>query len=163
VKHLTLLLLALTLIATYHAHGEEIEETRSDIAIQPLSWLEGSWRGDFEGNPFEAHYTSPQGGAILGMSKEFLKDGRCWIEYELFTNSGDTVKVTPYPGGEKSVSFVLTGYDPSIKYAVFENKTHDFPTDITYELIAADSLRILVAGPGKNGRKVLTVNLARQR
>jgi hypothetical protein len=128
-----------------------------------LSWLEGSWQGDFEGNPFEAHYTSPEGGSILSMSKEFLKDGRCWIEFERFTISGDSVLLTPYPQGEKSVSFVLTGHDPSVKKAVFENKAHDFPTDITYEMTAPDSLRILVAGPGKDGRKVLTLRLARNK
>ena len=131
-------------------------------ALKTLAWLEGSWRGDFEGNPFEAHYTSPEGGTILSVSKEFLKDGRCWSEFEQFTISGDSVLLTPYPQGERSVSFILTDYDPSVKKAVFVNEAHDFPTDITYEMTAPDSLRILVAGPGKDGRKVLAVRLARK-
>ena len=60
-----------------------------------------------------------------------------------------------------SVPFTLKNYDQKIKKAVFENKEHDFPTSISYELTAPDNLTILVAGPGEGGEKVLKVNLTR--
>ena len=68
--------------------------------------------------------------------------------------------LTPYPGGKQSVPFELVDFDPVAKKAKFENLEHDFPTDITYELIETGKLKITVAGP-QNGKQLeLKVNLA---
>jgi hypothetical protein len=47
---------------------------------------------------------------------------------------------------------------------VFENPQHDFPRKISYQRVAEDSLTILVAGPGKDGKEsVIRYELARAR
>lgn len=40
-----------------------------------LSWLEGHWTGEKDGVAMEEHWTSPSGGALLGMHKD-VKGGR---------------------------------------------------------------------------------------
>ncbi len=118
--------------------------------INQLGWLEGKWSGTFEDNPFEAIYSSPRGGVILSISKEFGERGPCFIEFEKIEYWENNVFLTPYPGGEKSDKFDLVDYDPDIQKAHFRNLKHDFPTDITYER-TADSLHITVAGKNRNG------------
>lgn len=71
--------------------------------------------------------------------------------------------LTPYPDGKVSVSFRLAGYDLGARRAVFENLAHDFPTRLSYQRVAEDSLTILVSGPGKTGREsVLRYELQRK-
>jgi len=127
--------------------------------IESLSWLAGSWQGDFEGNSFECYYTTPKGGTILSMSKEFHKGKPCFIEFEKIEISGSDIILTPYPGGEKSVSFVLSDYDPEVNKAKFTNYEHDFPTEIIYELVETGKMVITVAGPHEDKHLELKMNL----
>jgi hypothetical protein len=73
------------------------------------------------------------------------------------------VVLTPYPEGkESSVTFRLTDFDQKTRRALFENPEHDFPTKISYQRVAEDSLTILVSGPGKDGKeKVIRYGLGR--
>ena len=131
------------------------------VSIDDLAWLAGDWRGDFEGNPFECHYTTPQGGVILSVSKEFQGENRCFAEFEKFEAKDSGLILTPYPGGRQSVPFILVDYNPDFKKAKFENKEHDFPTDITYEITEPDKMLITVAGSQDGKRLELKVNLVR--
>lgn len=119
--------------------------------IKQLGWLEGKWSGTFEDNPFEAIYSSPKGGVILSISKEFGEKGPCFIEFEKIEYWEDNVFLTPYPGGEKSDKFDLVDYDPEVQKAHFRNPEHDFPTDIIYER-TADSLHITAGGKNSAGQ-----------
>lgn len=129
--------------------------------ISTLAWLEGDWSGDFEGNPFTCHYSSPEGGVILSISKEFPEGQPCFIEFEKFEQTDSGIVMTPYPNGKQSVPFTLIDYDPAIKKAKFANYEHDFPTEIIYELVEPNKMLIIVAGPGKEGRAELKVDLRR--
>lgn len=136
-----------------------IAEDNMKPDISTLDWLAGDWEGDFEGNPFECHYTSPDGGAILSVSKEFHEGKPCFIEFEKFIQTDSSIILTPYPGGKQSVEFALIEYDPSIKRAKFVNYEHDFPTEITYELTAESKMKIVIAGNHNGKRMELVVSL----
>jgi uncharacterized protein DUF6265 len=131
--------------------------------VTDLTWLEGVWRGKIGGKDFEAHYTGPDGGQILSASK-YTEDGKpAGFEFERFEQRGDTLILTPFPEGMSSLSFPLAEYDGKSKRAVFENLAHDFPTRISYQRVAKNRLRILISGPGEDGREqVLTYDLNRQ-
>lgn len=131
------------------------------FSISALGWLEGEWSGDLNGNRFEAYYTSPAGGQIISVSKEYLPDSTCFIEFERFEMRDGEIILTPYPGGTKSVPFRLTGFDPAITDAVFSNPGHDFPTEIRYHLISADSMDIHVSGPSEEGQIEFVLKLRR--
>lgn len=133
-----------------------------------LEWLAGRWVGTVEGmngvSRFEAQYTSPEGGIVLGTSKSFgAGDLLLWFEFERFEVREGVLSVTPYPNGRPSVTFKLTSYDAAAKKAVFANPEHDFPTEISYQRVADDRVQLLVSGPGKEGgRSVMAFNLSRQ-
>ncbi len=148
----------LIIVAVPFISGVAIEKKM----IESLEWLAGYWVGEFEGVPFEVQYSNPNGGVILGASKEYFGSNGCFFEFELFYQAPDSVILIPYPNGRQSVAFLLTDYDPKVKEAKFVNYDHDFPTDISYRVIGDDSLIIEVAGPSKNGRKVLVANLSRK-
>jgi len=131
--------------------------------MSDLAWLEGVWRGRVGTRDFEARYTSPEGGLILSMSKYTSKGRAVEFEFEQFDERDGTLVLTPYPQGNKSpVRFRVTDFDSSTRRAVFENPAHDFPTKISYQRVAEDSLTILVSGPGKDGKeKVIRYELGR--
>lgn len=83
-----------------------------------MTWLEGKWTGLFGGNRFEATYSSPDGGAMLSMNKEF-HDGRLSsIEFERFGCDDTGTFLLPYPGGKpKEFKFCAAGYDTDVKRA----------------------------------------------
>ncbi|MGH7509782.1 MAG: DUF6265 family protein [Gemmatimonadales bacterium] len=130
--------------------------------ISELSWLEGIWRGRVGSREFEARYTSPEGGLILSASKYTAQGKAVGFEFERFEEKDGTLVLTPYPDGKMSVSFRLARHDPDARVAVFENPAHDFPTRISYQRVAEDSLTILVSGPGKDGKEsVISYELGR--
>jgi hypothetical protein len=132
--------------------------------IAQLHWLEGHWRGMIGNNVFEAIYTSPEGGQILSVSKEFRTNRPASVEFERFHMADSLVVMTPYPGGKESVSFTMTALDPESRSATFSNPDHDFPNDITYHAIGNDSLVIDVTGLNDDGtRNGFSVNLKRVR
>lgn len=138
----------------------------SDAAA--LEWLAGRWLGTVEGargvSRFEAHYTTPQGGAVLGMSKSFGEGDRLlWFEFERFEVREGVLSVTPYPNGRPSVTFKLKSYDAAAKKAVFANPEHDFPTEISYQRVADDRVQLVVSGPTQAGSSsVMVFDLSRQ-
>ncbi|MDX9857774.1 MAG: DUF6265 family protein [candidate division Zixibacteria bacterium] len=132
--------------------------------IAQLHWLEGHWRGMLGENVFEAIYTSPEGGQILSVSKEFPPDRPAFVEFERFHMVDSFVVMTPYPGGRESVSFTMTAFDSEARLAKFSNPDHDFPNDIIYQAIGGDSLVIEVTGVKDDGTRTgFTVNLRRIR
>jgi hypothetical protein len=131
--------------------------------IRQLDWLEGKWSGDIQGKPFEAIYSSPEGGVILSQSKELNENSPCFFEFEKFEAFDDAVIMTPYPGGEKSVPFRLIDYKSTVKKAHFRNPEHDFPNDIIYEMPEPDRLLFTVSGKSKSGQVIsFQINLVRK-
>lgn len=125
------------------------------VRIDDLGWLAGNWRGTLEnGASFEAHYTSPEGGAIVSASKE-VKHGRIVaFELELFFEQDGRVIYRPFPNGRRSEhDFPLVSYEAGSggARAVFENKEHDFPQTFVFALASPEQLIITLAGPAKDG------------
>ena len=135
------------------------------MKIEDLSWLAGSWSGEVRGagaaTRFETHYTTPQGGMILSVSKAFRSEGTLsWFEFERFAVRNGVIEVTPHPGGKPSVSFTLVEYDPAAKKAVFANLDHDYPNRISYQRAADDRLLFVLTGKAE-GAPVMEFILSR--
>ena len=130
--------------------------------LAAMTWLEGEWTGIFGESPFWASYSSPQGGAILSLSKD-LTPGRepCYIEFERFSYDDTSVYLVPYPGGvPHSLKFRLVDFDPMSKKATFRDVDNDWPTDLIYKRVDGDSLIITLTGPGEEGRpRTITARL----
>jgi len=127
--------------------------------LQGLSFMTGTWRGKSPKGIWEAQYTRPDGGMMLGTSKEFI-DGRARaFEFELFHVEGDTPIVRPFPNGRRSVAFKLTALDRTARKATFENPAHDFPQRIVYWRSADGILTISVDNPGESGFELVLLRV----
>ncbi len=119
--------------------------------LASLDWLEGHWVGDSPKGRWETLYTAPEGGLVLGVSKEFVGGEARFFEFEKFLVRGGEVVVIPAPNGVNSVAFRLVDHHPGRTRAVFVNPEHDFPTRIVYER-RGDRMFIQVLGePGAEG------------
>jgi hypothetical protein len=136
--------------------SEEREEPVPS-GLAALSWLAGAWHND----TFETVYTTPRGGEIVSASKFIQQDAAVFFDFERFFQRGDEVVMTPFPGGKKSVAFVLTGFDPKVRSARFVNEAHDFPKTLTYERTGEKTLRITLTGDEKGKARKMVLELKR--
>ncbi len=138
--------------------------SNAQTTLTDLDWLEGAWTGTMENESvFEATYSSPKGGMILSTSKHIQGDKVVFHEFELFERQGNDITVTPYPAGERSVSFRLVEFDRANRIALFENAEHDFPTQLRYERVSDTHLRISAIGFENGNRRELIFDLERKR
>lgn len=129
-------------------------EPPAAASIEALGWLAGHWRGPAEQGEWEAIYSSPEGGLILGMDKQIVDGEVVSFEFERFAEVEGKVVLAPAPGGRPAaVVFELTEHDREARRAVFENPAHDFPQTITYHRVASDRLLVRVEAL-REGRRV---------
>ena len=153
---LSLLVLVVLLVSVSVSHGKE-QPAPAKEGIEALDWLAGAWQSD----QFETTYTSPRGGEIVSASK-FLSKGRAvFFDYERFRTVEKDVVLTPYPGGNKSVDFLLTDFDPAKRVARFVNEKHDFPQSLTYERTGETTLRITLVGKEQGEANKMVLELSR--
>jgi hypothetical protein len=127
----TLFIAILCLTATAHAEPR-------------LAWLEGRWTGTRDGVASEEIWSSPAGGALLGMHKD-VKDGRLvGFEQLRIARDGDTLVYFASPQGAAATRFRLV--ELAERRVVFGNPKHDFPQRILYWLDAAGALHARVEG-----------------
>ena len=122
---------------------------RVSATVAHLGFLTGVWQGSDGASQWESWYSSPEGGQIVGASKE-LHDGHVvTIDFEHFYEREGTLRMTPFPFGKKSVEFTLATLDAAAKRVVFENPAHDVPSRFTYQRVDDQRLRIVLEGqPG---------------
>lgn len=96
-----------------------------------LAWMAGKWGGVQDGVRFEEHWTTVDGGALIGMHKD-VKDGRMTsFEFlRIVPDSSGALCCVSSPNGAPPTSFCLKEQTDS--RVVFENLTHDFPQRILY-------------------------------
>ena len=126
--------------------------------IDDLDWLAGLWRGtSTDGTTIESFYSSTEGGAVIGSSKEF-KNGRCvFFDLELFRETDGKLLLSPHPNGQRSKdSFPLDALDQPGRKATFVNRQHDWPQVFIYQRVDDEHLFISLSGPGKDGKELKT-------
>jgi Domain of unknown function (DUF6265) len=114
--------------------------------ISQLGWLQGCWTGTKDGVAMQEQWTSPAGGALVGMHKD-VKDG-AMISFEF-------LRIAPQPG--KGICYLASpkGAPPTPfcarelgeRRVVFENREHDFPQRTLYWLDGDGSLHARIEGP----------------
>ena len=136
-------------VVTQDAKAAKPAAAAAKPSVADLGFLSGVWQGSDGGSAWESWYSSPEGGQIVGASKE-LHDGRVVTsDFEHFYEREGQLRRTPFPFGKKSVEFTLAAHDAAARKAVFENPEHDFPSRFTYQRTDDTHLRIVLEGqPG---------------
>ena len=128
------LLLAFSFL-TFESHAQA-----SKIgSLNEISFLDGRWKGTFNGGPIEASWTAPEGNNIVGFIR-MIKDNKPSL-YELFafeqTEKGPVAHVKHFKPGmialeEKEVSDTYNFIEAKKNQALFEKD--DASVRIIYEL-----------------------------
>ena len=124
--------------------------------ITQLHWLVGRWQSVSEATRQGTTTVRVNedwrlvGDVMSSMGVTLLGDSLVDAESVYIREMGSVLVYEAHPMGQKSAVF------HSIKIAeksiVFENRGHDFPQRVAYELVNDDSLLAWIEGPGKDGK-----------
>lgn len=145
--------LALTALALLLALRVSAQEERPTSPAARLAFLAGDWESRSEAESFRAHYSDPEGGMVVGVSKSVAKGKAVFFELEVFRVEGKTLVLQPYPGGKAAASFRATKL--AADSVTFSNPENEFPKTITYARPAPDRLEITLRGGGRERRFTL--------
>jgi hypothetical protein len=121
------------------------------MTIQPapdLNWMAGQWSGAVWGGRMEEHWTTQEGGSLLGMNR-VVKDGKTvhkefiWIEV---SEAGTTLNVQVFRDPVETVPYKLIRVEKNL--AIFSNPQHARLTTMTYRRTGAE-LSITLEGTRK--------------
>ncbi|NGZ84294.1 DUF6265 family protein [Duganella aceris] len=148
-RHVAALLAACGMLPVLHA-----------APLEQLGWLAGCWNA-VGGEPGSGEqWTSPAGGAMLGMSRT-IKGGKLKT-YEFMriaaTDDGTAV-FHAQPAGQPAASFSAIKLDAT--EVVFENLQHDFPQRVIYRFEAPERLHASIEGTLKGALKRIEFPLVR--
>ncbi|MGE0464347.1 MAG: DUF6265 family protein [Vicinamibacterales bacterium] len=113
-------------------------------AVSALAWMAGSWAGTDGRVEHEEHWTTPKGGAMLGVHRT-VRDGRM-VEFEFLrieVREGVLVYLSMPNGRSPATPFTLKTLE--LQRVVFENLAHDFPQRVIYWK-DGDDLRARIEG-----------------
>lgn len=116
-----------------------------------MSWLAGRWEGERGGVSMEELWTSPKGGALLGLHRD-VRAGRM-VEFEFLRIQATPDGIVYYASPRSAPPTPFALVELGDRRAVFENREHDFPQRILYWLDREGALHARIEGP-QAGRTV---------
>ena len=90
----------------------------------------GSWAATVDGVKMEEHWTSADGGLMLGTHRDIRPGGKVAFEFLRIEERDGVLAYLAQPGGRPATIFPLKSLSPT--RVVFENLKHDFPQRIIY-------------------------------
>jgi len=98
--------------------------------LSNLAWMSGSWTVTQGDRTTEEHWTSPEGGLMLGMNRVTRGGRAVMFEFLRIVARGDSIAYVALPRGRGETAFPLK--ELGERRVVFENPGHDFPQRILY-------------------------------
>ena len=138
--------LQLLVLSLFSFSASQAQTTKTGT-LNDISFLNGRWKGTFNGGPIEASWTAPEGNNIAGFIR-MIKDDKPAL-YELFafeqTEKGPVAHVKHFKPGmialeEKEVSDTYNFIEAKKNQALFEKD--DISVRIIYELRKQNQLVI---------------------
>jgi len=127
--------------------ASSIAQTATKGSLKDIDFLDGRWKGSYNGGTIEASWTAPEGDNIVGFIR-MVKDGKATL-YELFafeqTEKGPVAHVKHFKPGmisleEKEVSDTYNFIEAKKNEALFEKD--DISVRIIYERRSQNQLVI---------------------
>lgn len=134
-------ILLFNLVVSYNIARTDSTGTTS---LADLSWLAGYWFAQDSLHTTEEIWLAPHDSIMLGMNRTTINNNRASFEYLRIEQENEGIIYYASPSGKKPVAFHLTYLSPT--KVVFENPNHDFPQQISYELIGDQNVLVTIAG-----------------
>lgn len=111
-----------------------------------FKWMSGCWGYESGGSSYEEHWLEPSGNSILGIahrdSNGFTRD----FDYIRIVTSGDGFDFVSQPKGDPELRYGMTTQKKGSSVTFESLSGLGFPTRITYEYTAPDSLKVRFEG-----------------
>ena len=112
--------------------------------VADLAWIAGCWEGGGGDTQFQEQWMRPKGRSMLGMSRTVRNDTTLSYEFLRIHQETDGIYYTSIPSGQVEASFKLVKFEA--RKVEFENRDHDFPQKITYELDKKGKFKATISG-----------------
>ena len=94
------------------------------------TWMTGSWRAQLGPAQVEEHWTTADGGLMLGTNRTVGPKGKTSFEFLRIQEKDGKLAYVAQPGGNPATIFPMKSLTKS--RVVFENLKHDFPQRVIY-------------------------------
>lgn len=140
-------ILSFVLLLSAVVSAPALAQTVTKGSLKDINFLDGRWKGNYNGGTIEASWTAPEGDNIVGFIR-MVKDGKATL-YELFafeqTEKGPVAHVKHFKPGmisleEKEVSDTYNFIEAKKNEALFEKD--DISVRIIYERRSQNQLVI---------------------
>lgn len=125
----------------------------SNKEFKPLHELTGLWKMDGKRGAIFEEWQLSGDNQLKGRSYKINNNDTVVLENVIISLQGNAIFYTPVvrdQNNQQPVPFKLISYNNN-RY-VFENKEHDYPQRVIYELVSANELRARIEG-SKNGKE----------
>ena len=122
-------------------------------AATEFPWLVGNWMSLKEGFAVTESWQARQDGGLLGVGHTRRERQTVFVESLSLDWTDGKFMLSTYPEGQAPVGFTLVRQErgPTGSSATFANAAHDFPKELTYSRLGADTLEVVATG--ENGRE----------
>jgi hypothetical protein len=126
-----------------------------------VAWLQGCWEASFPSVTIEENWMAPRGDSMVGVSRT-VRDGRL-IEHEIviLREASGLFTYEAHPSGQEATTF--SAVEVSDSMIVFRNPAHDYPQEVGYRRVGADSLLAWIDGQSHGKRRRIEFPYARVR
>ncbi|HEY8898072.1 MAG TPA: DUF6265 family protein [Niastella sp.] len=122
--------------------------------FKPLHGLTGLWKMDGKRGAIYEEWQVSGDNQLTGRSYKLNNNDTMVLENVIISLQGNVIFYTPVvhdQNNRQPVPFKLISYNNN-KY-IFENKEHDYPQRVIYELVSANDLHARIEG-SKNGKEM---------
>ena len=130
------------------------QQAYSDKEFKPLQGLAGLWKMDTKRGTIYEEWQMRGAGRLAGRSYRLNNKDTMVLENVVLSLQGNDIFYTPVVSNQNNqqpVPFKLISCSGN-RY-VFENKEHDYPQRVIYELVSMNDLRARIEG-SKNGKEM---------
>ncbi len=121
----------------------------ADVSIGDVGWLAGCWQSANERRTIEEIWLAPSGGTMMNVGRTVAGGRTVDHEFVLVRAQEGRLAYEAHPSGQASTVFLST--EVSATRVVFENRGHDYPQQVGYEMSAANALTAWIDG-SQNGQ-----------
>ncbi|MCS3798159.1 DUF6265 family protein [Niastella sp. OAS944] len=125
----------------------------TNTEFKPLHGLTGLWKMDSKRGALYEEWQVSGDNQLTGRSYKISNNDTIVLENVVISLQGNAIFYTPVvrdQNNQQPVPFKLISYNNN-RY-VFENKEHDYPQRVIYELISSNEIRARIEG-NKNGKE----------
>ena len=122
-----------------------------------FKWMSGCWGYESGGSSYEEHWLPPSGNTMIGVahrdSDGFTRD----FDYFRILTSGDGFDFVSQPKGDPELRYGMTTQKKGSSVTFESLSGIGFPTRITYEYTAPDSLKVRLEGRSDDNKPMTSV------